>query len=475
MILEDKLEREAVARIFSDLIEADFIVEDSEMKCFEEIISPAKFKISNETLIESKSRTFAWAINKLKAVKPQDKETIKKELYNLALYDGVCVPLEALQIMAITFALDGKAEVFSIPSNNNYADGMNILYIENEDNTEQDEYIKNHYRSISLEFQAAGFQFVYIPKIVEDYKKMPSKYLRKVISYMIPSWNEDKVAAMQKELCSMTTRRFCHELLYGKMGLQVLGTKPALLIKIGESFVSTSLGKDDNERVAYSNFLKVDLEGDILSQVISIVDTFRKMVSGKTTIEIQPATSKFIYTKFHKSLFDLIAFGKRRTNYRIVINLLDCKHIITFIPLDGNSKPIVHKDLTGKLATLYILMIHQSVFGKGLDWRENINSEDKGKIMLKYHDIYMRLSSREWPDEYKDMKVISKVKKAIRSLEPDIANIDLFLPDQISKGKESIYNVPVPPDLVHVIDNNKEIRMDESHFWQNLGAEIIPS
>lgn len=120
-------------------------------------------------------------------------------------------------------------------------------------------------------------------------------------------------------------------------------------------------------------------------------------------------------------------------------------------------------------------MIHQSVFGKGLDWRENINSEDKGKIMLKYHDIYMRLSSREWPDEYKDMKVISKVKKAIRSLEPDIANIDLFLPDQISKGKESIYNVPVPPDLVHVIENNKEIRMDESHFWQNLGAEIIPS
>ena len=87
----------------------------------------------------------------------------------------------------------------------------------------------------------------------------------------------------------------------------------------------------------------------------------------------------------------------------------------------------------------------------------------------------MRLSSREWPDEYKDMKVISKVKKAIRRLEPDIANIDLFLPDQISKGKESIYNVPVPPDLVHVIDNNKEIRMDESHFWQNLGAEIIPS
>ena len=85
---------------------------------------------------------------------------------------------------------------------------MKVLYIENEDNTATDAYISSHYRTISNEFRLAGFDFVYIPQIVEDYKQIRGEYLQKVITYMIPSLIKDnkigKIEKIQQDLCSMT-------------------------------------------------------------------------------------------------------------------------------------------------------------------------------------------------------------------------------------------------------------------------------
>ena len=58
----------AFARIITDLIEADFVVESDEMQFFERIISKDGFSISDAMLVEAKKLDFAKALSILKVL-----------------------------------------------------------------------------------------------------------------------------------------------------------------------------------------------------------------------------------------------------------------------------------------------------------------------------------------------------------------------------------------------------------------------
>lgn len=59
----EREERVAFARIISDLIEADFIVEEDEMESFDKIKDEKDFKITIDMLSEAKTKTFAEAVS----------------------------------------------------------------------------------------------------------------------------------------------------------------------------------------------------------------------------------------------------------------------------------------------------------------------------------------------------------------------------------------------------------------------------
>ena len=464
MILQDRNQRIAFARIISDLIEADFIIEADEIKKLGEIKD--KFNISQDMLIESRKRTFEWAVSILCQLKNSEKQEVKDALCGLALSDGSCVPLEALQIMSLLSALDGKGEVFSIPSANNYVDNMKVIYVENEDGTEESEYVSGHYRAICNEFHMAGFDFVYIPQIAKDYKYMDQKYLNEAISYMIPSLDEGRKNSIQADLCTMTTSRFCRYILYGKMGLKVLGTKPALLFKTGESYVVN--GADDDARIPYSNYLKIDLEGNALQQIVALMDTYRGMVNTTSNIEVHPYTKKFLYYGFHRSLFDLIAFCKNKVEYYLVFDINKKEGDKLYFRSKDDANNIIPLKLTSLAMALYMLIIRQSLFGDGLDWRENITSADKAALIDKFNKIYYPIGNGKTAVKFKDRTLVSRMKKAIESQKSSILNINSFIPELKQGDNLALYSVPVPPGEMYVVEDGEEVLMTKSAFWKEL-------
>ena len=488
----EREERVAFARIISDLIEADFIVEEDEMETFDQIKDEKDFKITIDMLSEAKTKTFAEAVGILQNLKDEEKKTlIKDKLYDMSLSDGTCVPLEALQIMAVKYALDGKGQVFSIPAGSSYIENMKVLYIENEDNTETDAYISSHYRAISNEFRLAGFDFVYIPQIVEDYRQIRGEYLRKVIKYMIPTLEESKVENIQQELCSMTTSRFSHDLLNKKMGINMLSSKPAFLIKIGESAVADKSGTDDMERNMHSNFLliPVDQIGNdpedgknktILDHVVELMDSYRTMVSANLNIETQPLSKKFIYRGFHRSLFDLIVYGKERENYKLVINLKNRAKPVVLRPLSAEVENVVEYskdlvvDLTPQPYTLYIIMVYMSLVEKGLQWKDCTQIFDKPDedTLQKYNVVYKLIGKGNTNHDYREKSHVSRIRKSLKAHAGIVSNLDLFLPDKITSKEEIVFNIPIPPDLVYVIEGSKgkekEIRLVDSEYWKSV-------
>lgn len=118
-------------------------------------------------------------------------------------------------------------------------------------------------------------------------------------------------------------------------------------------------------------------------------------------------------------------------------------------------------------------MVYLSLFGDGLDWKDYpMRSDVRKEILDKYNAIYGAIGKGNTNSDYRDKTHVSRIKKSLRSYEKAVTNIDLFVPEKIASGSNLHYRVPVPPDLVYVIEGPKgkerEVRMVDSESWKNI-------
>lgn len=446
----DRSQKIAFARIISDLIEADFIVDESEMEYFEKIISKDGFSISDAMLIEAKKMNFADAVLLLKELDAEARRGIVDSLKGLAMADGTCVPLEAIQIFALEQALEHDAAIYSVKAENIGIENMKVIYIENEDNTSIAGEIEANLRSVCNEFALAGFDFVLIPHVVRDYSMMKRAYLERVVRYMIPSVSKEKVSVICNDLCGMTTARFCKNILYKKIDMPLTDAGPSLLIKINESATQDLSSSEDALRTDYANFLRIELDDDLLSTVRELLDRYRSMINAPIMIQNKPLSKKFLYYGFHRSLFDLIAYGREKKEYSLFIDITGRTAKLYFQPVDGDGERIQLK-LNPQETALYIMMIKRSLKGRGLDWRENIPAKDKRDILAEYNKIYSRIGKGNTANEYKDRTQVNHIKNKIRAIQC-IANVESFLPVR-DKGKNiSFYRVPATRKEIFILE-----------------------
>lgn len=444
----DRTQKIAFARIISDLIEADFIVEEREMDFFEDIISKNGLNISESMLVEAKKMDLAKAVSILKELDAERREQIIDCLKELALSDGTCVPLEAIQIFALEQAMEHDAYIYSVPSKDIGIDNMKVIYIENDNGTEIAREIESNYRSISNEFALAGFDFVHIPFVVKDYKRMNLDYLRKVVKYMIPSISPMKVDAICNDLQSMTTSRFCRDLLYKKICIPLLDVRPSLLIKISESAIIDQYDVEDAERTDYANFLRIELNGNVLSEIRTLIDSYHSMINCAISVNSMPKNQKFMYYGFHRSLFDLIAYGREQKEYFLVIDITKHQAQVYFEPIDGSGERIPIK-LNPQETALFVMIVKKSFMGKGLDWREEMPSKQKKEILSEYNRIYSYIGKGKTTNEYKDRTQVHHIKNRIRSIQC-IGNVELFVPLHVKEGKYSYYMVKATPRNIQI-------------------------
>lgn len=478
----DRIQKIAFARVLSDLIEADFIVDEGEMKYLKDEIMDGGPKITKSILENARRKSFEEAIRILKTLRENTRKEIVECLCKASLSDGTCVPSEALLLMAVISSLQEDGEVYSVPSSRSHIENMKVLYIESESGTPTDDYIFNHFRALSNEFLLAGFDFVYIRKIVEDYKNLGHDYLRDVISFMSPSATEEEINSIMKSLCNISTSRFTKDLLYGKMGIPVLAVRPSLLIKIGQSYLVEASHKGKEERVVYDNYLCIPVMANVLKQVTDQIDVYKGLVSKVNFVEVQPTSKKFKYFGFHKSLFDLVAFVKRiKQEYRVIIDISSKKRGIAFYPFESSDKDsaleLDKKVLGNKGLALYTMILVDSLKCSGTNWGSSELRD--GSFLRKINNMYFEFSGGnsfdrnekcETQDEIKRVKtmrnqLVSKLKNQIRAKADTIDNYAMFMPELKYVGKSSVYYIPITFEYVFVKQGKEEIRLQESRLW----------
>ncbi len=445
----DRLQRIALARLLSDIIEADFIVEQKEMVLFEELISREGLNIIDSMLVEAKKMDYGKAVSILKELDGSCRQDVVDILRRMSLSDGECAPSEAIQIFAIEQALTKGATIHSVPSKNVSIGSHTVLYIENEDSTFIDSIINENFRTISDAFSEAGFSFVHIPHIVSDFAGMNAEYLRKAVKYMIPSVSTEKISSICDDLCSLTTNRFCRDLLYRKTGLNLISSKPSFLIKIGESIIVDQFSSDEAERTNYSNFLLVELDGNLMDKVREIIERYRLTVNRNHIVKSNKPPRKFVYSGFHRALFDLIAYSREQKDYRLVFDISKPQAAVYFEPMSGGER--LPLKLTPQEITLFLLITRKSLTGEGLDWREQIPAEEKQDILKEYNGIYSFIGKGNVTTEYKDRTHTNHIKNRIRVIQ-GIANVEMFIPEHVRSDGSSRYRIKADSRHVLIIE-----------------------
>jgi len=453
----------AIARIFADLIKADRIIDTGEMEYWKHVRS--KYSIDKEIEAEAQHVPFADALGAICASGVQGlKEDLLGDCRSMTVSDGFCAHSEALIMITLILMLGSeqpfKVETFSIPKANFNIDIATALYIESEYDPDTNKAIRENYRSLFKEFQLAGFHFVYPPKIIEHYQNTEPQLFRQILSFLAPSMSESGIDNAHKSLMKMTTDVFCKDLLCNKCGISDLrNTYPSLLIKIGNSFVG---------EVAFANYLKIEVDKDILSTVQSFIDQFCEMLNGDVYVvnTSEERDCQFQFHGFYKQLLDIFLIRK---NIRSHIVIDPYKEEICFPDVDAKATGLHRRE-----RALYAMLLCCGADGLNFNQPKTNDALAKynkriSKIQSRYKAIYSMFggdgaSAPNLGEPTIRRPIFACLKRSLKNL-PSLYNPEDY---NVTKDRDGVFSVNIDSGIVFVkeLESDDPVPLMDSKMYQ---------
>ncbi|MFI3294627.1 MAG: hypothetical protein R3Y19_01250 [Rikenellaceae bacterium] len=444
-----KNEKIALTRVVTDIIKADTLIDIHQIDLYDDL--QKEYDITRADHKKADSLTLAQAIETLSEMEDKEKSTILGSLKQLAISDGFYAQSESLLLTALDYKLTGnksnQVQIISIKSENQSLQNNQILFVEsgykNNTNTE----INNNHRQITTELKTIGFEFIYIPKIINKFNKSQTTLLEKALLLLTPQSSQEQIEQYKQRLVQMTTAGFCRDQLQYKLRIAAdENIQPALLLNIGASQV---------EDTQYLNFMKLTLEDRVVKEVAHFVDTFSKYQSSThhhNTLT-KSTQERIIYSGFCKMMFD--------------------KHLLrsgvqSSVVIDTNNVEIIFSEINETLSgvhrrekALYTLFLMESDNG-GIDFNKPDSVQQYKEYTLrqeliqrKYNAIYRMFGGEieNAPDltisEIR-LPMISRIKRHIMKLEGKLHNIDNYI---IRRYKSGVYNLSIAKDSILSTDS----------------------
>lgn len=448
------------------MIKADGIIDSREMDSLESMMS--KYSIKPSDKIGSESITLSEAVRSLKENSPSLSHDILGDVTSLAMSDKFCAREEALLLIALTYTFTGKkdiqADIISVASPEVFFPNSQLLYIESKFDTEVNEIISTHYREIAAESRLAGFDFVYIPRIVEHYRQLTDAQLKKMISFLYPLASDERLNVAIQQLKGFTTSLFCQNLLSSKLKIhEIDDTLPSIMIKIGSSMANHKL---------YSNYLLFELEDNVLDTIFDFIRTFNTLYQTTVLDYLQEQEGRFIFRGFYRQLLELIMLRKGiRSNILIDTN----KGEIIFPEADVKIEKLHRRE-----KALYALFLVESPSG-GINFTKPETAKQFERyerrmkaLQAKYNLIYEKFGGEKEKAPRLDiaetrLPMISLIKRQISKLSDVLYHVDDYI---IQRNLYGNYGVKISAEKCYCKDFGEKVAkpMEESESWQRILA-----
>lgn len=356
-------QRISIARVISDMIKADNIIEETEIWDMKRLMTD--YSLTHQDMTDARNIKFSDAIPVLRELPQKERKDFVKRIYGIAQSDNICVPREALLLIALKYCLlndDKKSSerpyLVSCATGEATLNDQYMVYIESSFDKKMNEQLEHDFKLLVMMSRLSGFNFIYIPEMVSEFQKMRKEYVLDVISYMAPNLDNKFIRGVYDRLCEMTTVEFFRNVLYERLQVQTPhNIAPSLLINIGTSVVPYCSAGGPVQY--YTEFLCFPITTDILTLVEGILGYYQSRVSVRQTITYGNGNGQFKYFGFYKALFDfLIAPPPVAPNLVFLGQSMKTgKHQVAFHFEGGYEKTI---DLTPKEYNTYLSIARKS-------------------------------------------------------------------------------------------------------------------
>lgn len=451
----------AIAVLFTNLINADGIVYESELRDLEKV--KHKYGLTISHFRKSNTMSLATAINQIttmaKAVETKHHQSLYTLLYGdlleIAGVDGNVSHDEAMICLALRYAYDFQnAHVFEYEHKSIKLAKKEVIYIDDGQSVRIEDLqkeSKDYYDNINSILNLYGFTYINIPTIQEQLMTYPKSFLRNIIEYLYPDKaTKDVVDVLSAKLtASNSVSTFGCQIM--QEGAKMKNFPPSLLFKINESTVVTS---KDNVKHTVFNLLQLPIKEcyQIQDTIQNFVRKYRNIVSLSNVNRIFDDEVKFNIRSFQRTLIDFY-FALNQEVSELVIKVKKTGKQKCFLKF-GELKEI---GIPQRMLSYYLLILYLCKTGKPL---------------LKGCDKYK--NTPEWQFHKKVYRVISdaignttvfdsnlnnehgKIRDRIKSVIADKRNWELYIPIRNQRTKEFSIAMDI---IVYVEKNNKKYEL----------------
>lgn len=473
----------AALRVFYDVINADGIIDDAEIRCLEKYKADYGFLCNDgtenlELVRKAHKLTFSQALNILKEWKKQNetnshgevitnpnllpKHQNTREFYNdvlsLATCDGGCSEKEALLLLALDYVLhddnvdDEVAKIISCKKSGLKFAGNEIIYVEHEFDDEFNEELQNseklsHIKSL---LKLMGFDFVYIPDVANflNCKNQnlidavtPGSLLSKMMLFTHPLsfQNAEHSARFAKELTQVKTAEFINDYLCDcEVSPEIV---PSIMVKVKTSCVPEVGSNGSVTHNDYVDFLLITIDNEVLATVMQFAKNYIALVKSlKNSVEVLDS-NRVACRAFHKTLMDYVVNRSMVQHVNKVI--FDMSRKSNYLVFDG----IAEHAMPPARFLLYMLIVAESQ-----DRGVICKSGDK-QSMEQQQTLFKRMQyATELKLNYDQMKsYVSKIKEDILTT-IWLDKKSFLLPDKktIPDTNDVVYRIDAPIDMFYI-------------------------
>lgn len=461
-IFIDENTKIAIAVLFTNLINADGIVYESELRDLEKVKHKYGLTISHFRNINTMS--LATAINQIivtaKAVENKYNQSLYTLLYGdlleIAGVDGNVSPDEAMVCLALRYAYDFQdAHIFEYEHKSIKLAKKEIIYID-DGQSERIEHLqkesKDYYDNINSILSLYGFTYINIPTIQEQLMTYPKEFLGNIIEYLYPEKaTEDVVDVLSAKLTAPNS--------VSTFGCQVMqeGAKmktfpPSLLFKINESTILTS---KDNVKHTVFNLLQLPIKDGyrIQDTIQNFIRKYRKLVSLAQVNEIFDDDIKFNIRSFQRTLIDFY-FALNQEVSVLVVRVSKKGKQKCFLKF-GELKEV---GIPQRMLSYYLLILYLCKTGKPLlkgceTYKNTLEWRFHKKVYGVISDALGNTSVFDCNLNNEHGKIRDRIKSIIAE---EKSNWDLYIPIRNPRTKEFSIGMDIP---VFVEKNNKKYEL----------------
>jgi len=345
-----------------------------------------------------------------------------------------------------------------VPQQGLQLENSQVIYVEARYDKEINKVIQDNYQQIENAMRLAGFDFAYIPQIAKTYRETPESLFHDVMSFLTPNLEERELKQVVEKVSSMTTAEFCMEQLCKKLHISCLSeTGPALLMKVGETISENSI---------FANFLKIDIDDNMLDEIKKFMYRFTSMMNAEYSIlrNIYNSSDRFVYSGVYKQIMDLCLM-KDNSKSKILLDTFNQK--IKFVDINEELK------VSKSEKALYVLILAESLSG-GANFNPSANPKYQElyrtrvkRLTKKFAKIYHMFGgdADNAPDIF-DQKIrspkISKINKHLENFNSKLSSPEDYM---IQRTSEGLYRIKIDNSMIFCSDNDPMPWM-QSEKWK---------